>query len=154
MGENQITLESMSAGLLTDYFSFQTNYCSYTKKYMETPSEYQWEILDSYEGDSNALCTINMVNGNLVIFISDTSFPNQFKSKIYPGRFNLSGKEYDKYRRLAIQLIDMNKTPQNNNRAEFVFNSGILCSINFVMSEMDDCYHIQEIDISLDGSII
>ena len=155
-----LTLEAMSNGILTESFIFQVSNYSYVEKRMNTPMDSSYFIPVSHEEYCDATCAISMSDGALEITIEDLNlgrsyYPKSFRSKIYPHRFNMSGKKGDDFRMLIVPFEDMSSNNhQNNIRAEFIFDKEVLSSICFNVSVMDENYHVFETELRLYGNII
>lgn len=152
------TLEALSKGLLSDYFCFNSSYYEYTETERDSPVGGNCSTIISDEGGTNAICTVNMVNNTLLIFIeglSDVEYSfKEFKSKIYSTYLGLSGKETDDYQYLRIPFDDMAKNKRDHYNVQFTFKKGKLCSMDFLVSKVDDYLQIHESELSLYGEII
>ena len=152
------TLEALSKGLLSEHFCFNSSYYEYTETERDSPIGGNSSTIISEERETNATCTVNMVNNTLLILIegiSDDEYCFQeFKSKIYSSYLGLSGKETDEYQYLRIPFDDMAKNKRDHYNVQFTFKKGKLCSMDFLVSKVDDYLQIHESELSLYGEII
>ena len=157
------TLKELSKGLLSENFTFHASSYDYTETEKDSPLGGNVSTILSEEGiKTNTVCTINMVNGTLIIFIEglwlkekdEEYWYTEFRSKISSPYLGLSGEEAEEYRFLRIPFEDMKTNSRDHYNVQFTFKNGILYSMDFLVSKVDDNFLIYESELCLNGEII